>query len=90
MAIDLPAHVAGSGALDQLVNIARDHASTAASDNTLKAYARDWAHFARWCRMRGAADPLPPVTGACGALYRRSGHAAGPQPCAACATGRFC
>ncbi len=29
------------------------------SENTLKAYAKDWAHFARWCRMRGA-DPLPP------------------------------
>lgn len=27
--------------------------------NTLRAYARDWAHFARWCRQRGA-DPLPP------------------------------
>ena len=57
--IALPAHVAGSGALDQLVNTARDYASAAASDNTLKAYAKDWAHFARWCRMRGA-DPLPP------------------------------
>lgn len=30
-----------------------------ASANTLRAYAQDWAHFARWCRMRGA-DPLPP------------------------------
>ena len=58
-AIGLPAHVAGSGALDQLVNTARDYANAAASDNTLKAYAKDWAHFARWCRMRGA-DPLPP------------------------------
>jgi site-specific recombinase XerD len=29
------------------------------AENTLKAYAKDWAHFARWCRMRGA-DPLPP------------------------------
>jgi site-specific recombinase XerD len=37
----------------------RPYASAAASDNTLKAYAKDWAHFARWCRMRGA-DPLPP------------------------------
>ena len=57
--IGLPAHVAGSGRLDRLVDTARDYASAAASDNTLKAYARDWAHFARWCRMRGAA-PLPP------------------------------
>ena len=58
--IGLPAHVAGSGALDRLVDTARDYASAAASDNTRSAYARDWAHFARWCRMRGAADPLPP------------------------------
>ena len=54
----LPAHVAGSGALDRLVETARDYARAAASENTLKAYAKDWAHFARWCRMRGA-DPLP-------------------------------
>lgn len=57
--ITLPSHVAGSGALDRLVETARDYARAAASENTLKAYARDWAHFARWCRMRGA-DPLPP------------------------------
>lgn len=57
--IALPKHMAGSGALDRLVDTARDYASAAASENTLKAYARDWAHFARWCRMRGA-DPLPP------------------------------
>jgi integrase len=57
-AIALPAHVAGSGALDRLVDTARDYAKQAASDNTLRAYAKDWAHFARWCRMRGA-DPLP-------------------------------
>lgn len=36
-----------------------EKARVAASDNTLKAYAKDWAHFARWCRMRGA-DPMPP------------------------------
>ena len=34
--IGLPAHVAGSGALDRLVDTARDYASAAASDNTLK------------------------------------------------------
>ena len=54
----LPASVAGSGALDRLAETARDYARAAASENTLKAYARDWAAFARWCRMRGA-DPLP-------------------------------
>ncbi len=57
--IALPSHVAGSGTLDRLVDTARDYARAAASENTLKAYARDWAHFARWCRMKGA-EPLPP------------------------------
>lgn len=57
-AFALPSHVAGSGTLDRLVETARDYARQAASENTLKAYAKDWAHFARWCRMRGA-DPLP-------------------------------
>ncbi len=57
-ALALPSHIAGSGTLDRLVETARDYARAAASENTLKAYAKDWAHFARWCRMRGA-DPLP-------------------------------
>ena len=56
--IALPSHVAGSGTLDRLVETARDYARQAASENTLRAYAKDWAHFACWCRMRGA-DPLP-------------------------------
>ena len=56
--IALPSHVAGSGTLDRLIEAARDYARQAASENTLKAYAKDWAHFARWCRMRGA-EPLP-------------------------------
>ena len=54
----LPDLVPGSGALNRLVETARDYARAAASENTLKAYAKDWAQFARWCRMRGA-DPLP-------------------------------
>ncbi len=58
-AITLPSHVAGSGTLDRLVETARDYAKHAASENTLKAYAKDWAHFSRWCRMKGP-DPLPP------------------------------
>lgn len=57
--IALPAHVAGSGTLDRLVDTARSYARAAASENTLKAYAKDWAHFTRWCRMKGA-EPLPP------------------------------
>ena len=58
-ALTLPSFVAGSGALDRLVDTARDYARAAASDNTLKAYAKDWAHFTRWCRMKGT-EPLPP------------------------------
>jgi integrase len=58
-AITLPSQVAGSGTLDRLVETARGYANAATSENTLKAYAKDWAHFARWCRMRGA-EPLPP------------------------------
>ncbi len=57
--IALPSHVAGSGTLDRQVETARDYARQAASENTLKAYSKDWTQFARWCRMRGA-DPLPP------------------------------
>ena len=57
-AFALPSHVAGSGTLDTLVETARDYARQATSENTLKAYAKDWAAFARWCRMRGA-DPRP-------------------------------
>nr|WP_199725351.1 tyrosine-type recombinase/integrase [Gemmobacter lutimaris] len=57
----LPAQVGGSGILDLLVETARDYARAAASENTLKAYVKDWAHFARWCRMRGAEpSPLSP------------------------------
>lgn len=58
-ALRLPTFVAGSGTLDRLVETARDYAKQAASENTLKAYAKDWAHFSRWCRMKGI-DPLPP------------------------------
>jgi integrase len=57
--LSLPSFVAGSGSLDRLVETARDYARSAASDNTLKAYAKDWAHLTRWCRMKGA-EPLPP------------------------------
>jgi integrase len=54
----LPPHIAGSATLDRLLETARGYAQAAASGNTLRAYARDWTAFARWCRMRGA-DPLP-------------------------------
>jgi integrase len=57
--ITLPAHVAGSGTLDRLVDTARDYAKASTAENTNKAYAADWKHFGRWCRVRGT-DPLPP------------------------------
>ncbi|MDC0116199.1 integrase, partial [Octadecabacter sp.] len=57
--IALPAHVAGSGTLDRLVDTARDYAKAATSENTNKAYAADWKHFGRWCRIKGT-EPLPP------------------------------
>ncbi|MAB08335.1 MAG: integrase [Rhodobacteraceae bacterium] len=59
--IALPAHVAGSGTLDRLVDTARDYARASTAENTNKAYAADWKHFARWCRLKGK-DPLPPST----------------------------
>ncbi|WP_223426866.1 tyrosine-type recombinase/integrase [Tateyamaria pelophila] len=58
-ALTLPSSVAGSGTLDRLVDTARDYARAAHSENTNKAYAADWKHFGRWCRMKGT-DPLPP------------------------------
>ena len=57
--IALPSHIAGSGALDRLVENARDYAKASTAENTNKAYAADWKHFARWCRLKGT-DPLPP------------------------------
>ncbi len=57
--IALPAHVAGSGSLDRLVDTARDYAKASTAENTNKAYAADWKHFARWCRLKGT-EPLPP------------------------------
>ena len=55
--IALPVPVAGSGTLDRLVDTARDYARASTAENTNKAYAADWKHFARWCRRHGA-DPL--------------------------------
>ena len=58
-ALTLPSHVAGSGTLDRLAENARDYAKASTAENTNKAYAADWKHFARWCRLKGA-EPLPP------------------------------
>lgn len=54
----LPAHIAGSGTLDRLAQTARDYAKASTAENTNKAYAADWKHFAQWCRLKGA-EPLP-------------------------------
>jgi integrase len=78
-AIALPSHVAGSGTLDRLVDTARDYARTAVSDNTLKAYAKDWAHFARWCRMKGT-DPLSPSPEMIGLYLADLASGSGPSP----------
>nr|WP_306154061.1 tyrosine-type recombinase/integrase [Roseovarius sp. MMSF_3281] len=78
-ALTLPSSVAGSGALDRLVETARDYARAAASDNTLKAYAKDWAHFARWCRMKGT-EPLPPPPEMIGLYLADLASGSGPSP----------
>ena len=78
-ALSLPSFVAGSGTLDRLVDTARDYARAAASDNTLKAYAKDWAHFARWCRMKGA-ETLPPSPEMIGLYLADLASGAGPSP----------
>ncbi|MEO1474649.1 MAG: integrase, partial [Pseudomonadota bacterium] len=57
--IAVPDGVASSGALERLVETARDYASQATAENTNKAYAKDWAHFASWCRRRGADQFTP-------------------------------
>ncbi len=57
--IALPSHLAGSGTFDRLVDSARDYARASMAENTNKAYAADWKHFTRWCRLKGT-DPLPP------------------------------
>ena len=78
-ALSLPSFVAGSGTLNRLVDTARDYARAAASDNTLKAYAKDWAHFARWCRMKGA-EPLPPSPEMIGLYLADLASGSGPSP----------
>ncbi|WP_240722383.1 tyrosine-type recombinase/integrase [Poseidonocella sp. HB161398] len=55
---EIPA-IAPTAALEELAEAAQDYARASASDNTLRAYAQDWADFSRWCRLRGA-PALPP------------------------------
>ncbi|WP_305972307.1 MULTISPECIES: tyrosine-type recombinase/integrase [unclassified Mameliella] len=78
-ALALPSFVAGSGGLDRLVDTARDYARAAASENTLKAYAKDWAHFARWCRMKGT-EPVPPSPEMIGLYLADLASVSGPSP----------
>lgn len=77
--IALPSHVAGSGTLDRLVDTARDYAKASTAENTNKAYAADWKHFARWCRLKGA-DPLPPSAEMIGLYLADLASGSGPSP----------
>ena len=76
--IGLPGQLAGSGGLDRLVETARGYAAQAAAAATRRAYAADWARFARWGRLRGAAllPPDPRII----ALYVADCAAGGPFP----------
>lgn len=78
-AIVLPAHVAGSGTLDRLVENARDYAKASTAENTNKAYAADWKHFARWCGLKGT-DPLPPSPEMIGLYLTDLAAPTGPSP----------
>ena len=77
--IALPTHMAGSGTLDRLVETARDYAKASTAENTNRAYAADWKHFARWCRMRGT-DPLPPLPETVGLYLADLASGLGPFP----------
>lgn len=52
-------------ALRDLAERARGYAEAASSQNTRRAYAADWRHFAAWCRREGldAQTPDPQVAG---------------------------
>ncbi len=52
-------------ALSRLADTARGYAEARSSANTRKAYASDWAQFARWCRRKGldVREPNAEVVG---------------------------
>jgi integrase len=77
--IALPSHVAGSGTLDRLVENAREYAKASTAKNTNKAYAADWKHFARWCRLKGT-DPIPPSPEMIGLYLTDLAAPTGPSP----------
>ncbi|RKF12356.1 integrase [Roseovarius spongiae] len=78
-AIALPSHVAGSGTLDRLVENARNYARASTAENTNKAYAADWKHFSRWCRLKGT-EPLPPSAEMIGLYLTDLAAPTGPSP----------
>lgn len=51
----------GLAHLETLAGKARDYARNARAENTRRAYAADWRHYALWCARRGVAE-LPPDT----------------------------
>jgi integrase len=66
---------------EPLVETARAYARAATSENTNRAYAADWRHFAAWARRQNlpALPPDPQILG----LYIAAcaSGAAGPKPC---------
>jgi integrase len=48
-----------SGRLGALAETAKDYARSAQADNTQRAYAADWRHFASWLRRQGLAETPP-------------------------------
>jgi site-specific recombinase XerD len=83
--IALPAHVVGSGALDRLIDTARGYAEASTAENTNKAYAADWKHFTRWCRLKGT-DPLPPSSEMVGLYVADLAAPAGKAPALSAST----
>ena len=77
--IALPSQLAASGTFDPLVENARDYAKASTAENTNKAYAADWKHFACWCRLKGT-DPLPPSPELVGLYLTDLAAPTGPSP----------
>ncbi|MDX8355822.1 integrase [Cognatiyoonia sp. IB215182] len=77
--IALPSHLARSGTLDSPVDTARHYARAVAAENTSKAYAADWKHFTRWCRLNGM-EPMPPSPEMIGLYLTDLAAPTGPSP----------
>jgi site-specific recombinase XerD len=54
--------VVAPSTLPEIVERARDYGKAAKADNTRRAYASDWEHFAAWCGGHGL-EPLPASPG---------------------------